>query len=326
MNKSKWASALWYVIIALTLVAVGVLFVLRVSRERQPMPPSPPAESHGEAKPIRVVASKRSALTGADDAVPEDVSSVIAVVCGRDRASANRYEVRNDALRSVVRRRDLPEGDVAALMAYVASVKGSLHPAREAALRNDVLNLLRDQKPVPAKLPRLLMDIVRKGRHGATLIDYAIQHLGALQHDLTDEEAGRVQEVLFAAASGIGKPYAGTALYALADARRLSAAESQRLRRLTVAACSSRANQLARLSALQLAGQRGYREVLPDVRAVLTGDRRDAVADTVAVGTLGLLGEGSDIELIESVAARDGSRLAVPCAAAVERIKGRMTK
>lgn len=29
MNKSKWASALGYVIIALTLVAAGVLFVLR---------------------------------------------------------------------------------------------------------------------------------------------------------------------------------------------------------------------------------------------------------------------------------------------------------
>ena len=62
------------------------------------------------------------------------------------------------------------------------------------------------------------------------------------------------------------------------------------------------------------------------MRAVLTGDRRDAVADTVAVGTLGLLGEASDIELIESVAARDGSRLVRPCGASVERIKGRMTK
>ena len=313
--------------IALVALAIlGLWYAVRLGGERQPMPPSPPAESHGEAKPIRVVASKQSVPSGADDAVPEDVSAVIAVVCGRDRASANRYEVRNDALRSVVRRRDLPEGDVAVLMAYVASMKGSLHPAREAALRNDVLNLLRDQKPVPADLPGLLMDIVRKGCHDTTLIDYAIQHLGALQHDLTDEEAGRVREILFAAASGIGRPYAGTALYALADARRLPAAESERLRRLTVAACLSRANPLARLSALQLAGQRGYHEVLPDVRAGLTGDRRDAVADIVAVGALGLLGEASDIGLIESVAARDGSRLAVPCAAAIERIKGRMTK
>ncbi|MGN0855303.1 MAG: DUF1573 domain-containing protein [Kiritimatiellia bacterium] len=89
----------------------------------------------------------------AEGAGPEDASAVIAVVCGKDLASASRYEVRNDALRSVARRRDLPEGDVAELMAYVASGKGSLHPVREAALRNDVLNLLRDQKPVPTGVP-----------------------------------------------------------------------------------------------------------------------------------------------------------------------------
>ena len=192
-------------------------------------------------------------------------------------------------------------------------------------MRNDVLNLLRDQEPVPTGLPGLLVDIVRKGRHDATLVDYAIQHLGALQRDLRDVEmVRRVRNALFDAASGIEKPYAGTALYALADARAMTDAESGRLRRLTVVASSPRANPLVRLSALQLAGQRGYREVLPDVRSVLRGDRRDAVADTVAVGTLGLLGEASDVGLIESFAARGGSRLAGPCAAAVERINGRM--
>ena len=258
-------------------------------------------------------------------AVLPDVSAAIAVVCGKDRASANRYEARNDALRSIARRRDLSAGDVAALMAYVASGKGALHPAREAALRNDVLNLLRDQEPVPTGLPGLLVDIVRKGRHDATLVDYAIQHLGALQRDLRDVEmVRRVRNALFDAASGIEKPYAGTALYALADARAMTDAESGRLRRLTVVACSPRANPLVRLSALQLAGQRGYREVLPDVRSVLRGARRDAVADTVAVGTLGLLGEASDVGLIESFAAKGGSRLAGPCVAAIERINGRM--
>ena len=60
------------------------------------------------------------------------------------------------------------------------------------------------------------------------------------------------------------------------------------------------------------------------MRSVLRGDRRDAVADTVAVGTLGLLGEASDVGLIESFAAKGGSRLAGPSAAAIERINGRM--
>ena len=303
---------------------IAILHALRFGGGRQTMP-SPVTGSPSEPRQIRVVASKRAMRPEVNRAVLPGVSAAIAVICGKDRASANRYEARNDALRSIARRRDLSAGDVAALMAYVASGKGALHPAREAALRNDVLNLLRDQEPVPTGLPGLLVDIVRKGRHDATLVDYAIQHLGALQRDLRDEEmVRRVRNALFDAASGIEKPYAGTALYALADARAMTDAESGRLRRLTVVACSPRANPLVRLSAFQLAGQRGYREVLPEVRSVLRGARRDAVADTVAVGTLGLLGEASDVGLIESFAAKGGSRLAGPCAAAIERINGRM--
>lgn len=306
-----------------TVGTVAILCVLRSGGGQQPKP-SPPAERHDEAKSIRVVASKRSAPSDMDGAVPLDVSAVVAVVCGKDRASADRYEIRNDALRSIARRRDLAEGDVSAMMAYVASEKGSLHPAREAALRNDVLNLLRDQETIPPALPGLLVDIVRRGRHDARLVDYAIQHLGALQHVLHDgETVRRVRETLFDAASGIGKPYAGTALYALADARGLTDVESRRLRRLAGSACSPRANPLVRLSAFQLAGQRGYREALPHVRSVLRGGRRDAVADTVAVGTLGLLGDAADVALIKSFSARGGSRLAGPCAAAIERIDER---
>ena len=311
------------ILVGIAAITVAMLFALRLGGGRQVMP-SPPAERQGEAKPIRVVMSKRFVSLDADRVVPADVSSVIAVVCGKDRASANRYELRNEALRSVARRRNLPEGDVAALMAYVASEKGALHPAREAALRNDIFNLLCEQEPIPADLPDLLMDIVRKERHDATLVDYAIQHLGILQHDLPDAEARLLRDTLFMSASKIERPYAGTALYALADSRKMSAPESERLRRLTVAACSSHANPLVRLSALQLAGECGYREVLPEVRSILRGVHRDAVADVVAIGTLGLLGDASDIRLIESLSVRGGSRLATPCKMAMERIKGRM--
>lgn len=312
-----------FILVGIAAITVAMFFALRSGGGRQVMP-SPPAERQGEVKPIRVVTSKRFVSLDADRVVPADVSSVIAVVCGKDRASANRYELRNEALRSVARRRNLPEGDVAALMAYVASEKGALHPAREAALRNDILNLLCEQEPIPADLPDLLMDIVRKGRHDAMLVDYAIQHLGILQHDLPDAEARLLRDTLFMSASKIERPYAGTAFYALADSRKMSASESERLRRLTVAACSSHANPLVRLSALQLAGECGYREVLPEVRSILRGVHRDAVTDVVAIGTLGLLGDASDIRLIESLSARGGSRLATPCKMAMERIKGRM--
>lgn len=313
-------------VVGAAVIAGVVLCVLHSDGGRREETPLPTAGGRDGVRTVRIVPSKCPVRSQEDFVASPDVSAAVAVVCGRVDASADRYGLRNDALRSIARRRDLTEGDVAALMAYVASGGGALNPTREAALRNDVLNLLRNQDLIPKSLPDLLMDIVRNGRHDATLVDYAIQHLGALQHGLPDVMAGRVCDALFAAASGIGRPYAGTALYALADAHGLTGAETGRLHHLTCAACSSRAHPLTRLAAFQLAGQRGYREVLSDVRAVLRGDRRDAVADTVAVGTLGLLGDASDIALLESIAARGGSRLTEPCAMAIERISGRIVK
>ena len=55
-----------------------------------------------------------------------DLSSAIAIVCGMDEATADRYEARNDALRSITRRRDLPKDDVEALLAYLRSQDDSM--------------------------------------------------------------------------------------------------------------------------------------------------------------------------------------------------------
>ena len=80
-------------------------------------------------------------------------SRAVAIVCGMDEATADRYEARNDALRSVARRMDLAKGDVDALMAYLRSQDDSMRVERVAALKNDVMNLLRNQfplGPVPA--------------------------------------------------------------------------------------------------------------------------------------------------------------------------------
>ena len=77
-------------------------------------------------------------------------SRAVVLVCGEDAATAERYEARNDALRSVARRRNLPKDDVEALLAYLRSQDDALRVERVAALKNDVMNLLRNQDP-PAK-------------------------------------------------------------------------------------------------------------------------------------------------------------------------------
>ena len=251
-----------------------------------------------------------------------EASAAVAIVCGADSATADRYEARNDALRSVARRRDLPESDVVALMDYLASTNDVLRVERVAALKNDVMNLLRSQEPPPANLADTLIALFEGGEHPPAVLDYCIQHLGAMQGDVTDDATRRrIREVLVGAARRAGQSYAGTALYSLADDRRATPAQESELKRLTLALCRPEANSAARIAAIQLAGERGYAEALPILRRTLSGERRDAVLDIVAIGSVGILGDIGDIALLSRFSS--DSRRATAADVAVKRITER---
>ena len=141
-----------------------------------------------------------------------------------------------------------------------------------------------------------------KGWIGMNLDDEVkccIQHLGAMQGGIGDGALrARVHAVLVKAARRKNMPCAGTALYSLAADRRATPQQLEELKRLTLALCAADANTAARIAAIQLAGERGYGEALPILRKALSSPRRDAVldiVDIVAIGSIGLLGDSSDI-------------------------------
>ena len=78
----------------------------------------------------------------------------------------------------------------------------------------------------------------------------------------------------------------------------------------------------ARIAAIQLAGERGYAEALPVLRKALSSPRRDAVLDIVAIGSIGLLGDSSDISRLSHFMKCD-SRRASAAQAAIRRINER---
>lgn len=300
------------------LIAVVVVVALRNRQQPAPTPNVPVAVSPAE---VRVKAVERKSTTVARPNVAT-ASRAVAIVCGADEATADRYEARNDALMSIARRRDLPDGDVAALMDYLASTNDVLRVERLAALKNDVMNLLRSQEPPPANLADTLIAMFEGGDHPPAVLDYCIQHLGAMQGEIADDATRRrIREVLAGAARRVGQSYAGTALYSLADDRCASFAQNAELKRLTLALCRPEANSAARIAAIQLAGERGYAEALPLLRGTLSGERRDAVLDIVAIGSVGLLGDMGDIALISRYSS--DSRRATAAEAAVKRITER---
>lgn len=312
-------------LVLIAVLAVAVAAVCSLCRK----PPQVPTAIRQDVRPVQTkgvaVPSASRAAQPRTAVAPEDVSEAVSIICGHKAATAGRYEARNAALRSLSRRRDLGVNDVRVLMEYLRTTDGALRIEREAALKNDVLNLLRNQATLPDGLADLLMEMFACKAQPSEVRDYALQHLGALQKD--DLEASQRQDVrdLFvAAAKDIREPFAGTALYSLSAIGQMSKAQDAELRRLTVAACGAAANPLARMSALQLAGERGYREVLPVVRNLLDGARRDAVTDMVAVGTLGLLGGRDDLSRLERLKTRGGQRLRPAVETAIRRIEGRL--
>ena len=289
--------------------------------------------------------------SGQEDVIYVDLSCDIDIICGNDATSASSYEKRNFALRKISRFRKLAKEDVDALLACLRSQDDNMRVERVAALKNDIMNLLRNQDPLPKGLAETLIAMIEgrpvagfglSGRagvpppaadgdgtpslpgntiHPSAVIDYCIQHLGAMMNELDEERRARVRGVLVKAARDKTKPYAGTALYSLAEDKRATAAQEGELKRLTLAQCKPGVNNVARIAAIQLAGQRGYAEALPDLRETLSGEKRDAVLDTVCIGSIGLLGNSDDIALLERF--RGDARRSAAVEAAIKRIKGR---
>ena len=319
----KMTRRLIVIVCGAALLIAAALGVVVASRNRsQPLPPPdvPVAASPTEE---RIKAVERKPEPSDHEVV--EASTVVAIVCGADSATADRYEARNDALRSIARRRDLPKDDVDALLAYLRRADDAMPVERVAALKNDVMNLLRNQEPAVEGLAETLIAMFRSGKHPPAVLDYCIQHLGAMQGEITDDSLRhRIRETFVFAARQTRQPYAGTALYSLAKDKRASLSQKNELKRLTLALCKQGSHSVARISAIQLAGERGYKEILPILRETLSSSRRDAVLDIVSIGSLGLLGDESDLELLSQFSS--DTRRAVAVKSAIKRIKERASK
>ena len=313
------------------LIAAAVVVALRERLQPVPLPEVPVVQTPAE---VRVKAVERKPEPSDHEVV--EASAAVAIVCGADSATADRYEARNDALRSIARRRDLPKDDVEALLTYLRSADDAMRVERVAALKNDVMNLLRSQEPPVEGLAETLI-VMFEGRgisthnsstpnspthpHPPAVLDYCIQHLGAMLDELDEKGRLRVRAVLVKAAKRTKQPYAGTALYSLAEDARATPSQDKELKGLALALCKPEANHAARIAAIQLAGERGFADALPVLRETLSSPSRDAVLDTVCIGSIGLLGNADDIALIERF--KGDSRRSAAVEAAIRRINER---
>ena len=155
----------------IVIAAVGVIVAMMVlkfvsSRMGSAAKPQqlPVPEASFSPFEVRVRTVKRNTMPLEQGTVVA-TSDAVASVCGADEATADLYEARNDALRSIMRSRSLTKEDAAALLDYLASTNDAMRVERVAALKNDVMNLLRRQETPVEGFAETLIGMFDGGAH-----------------------------------------------------------------------------------------------------------------------------------------------------------------
>ena len=190
------------------------------------------------------------------------------------------------------------------LLAYLSAPDPSLRPDREAALKNDVWNLLREQTVLPTNLVPTTIAVFRAHEQAPAILDYCIQHLGAVALRVEDAASLRdLRECLEEASRENARPYSGTALIALTHVPAPGNADRTFLLARTLALASDpAAHPAARATALQIGAEQGFSGVLPHVRAILADSSHPATLHVSALAALGALGDSSDLARLDAFA------------------------
>lgn len=140
-----------------------------------------------------------------------------AIVQFRERGNRSYRELAS-LLRSLPQ--ELSPTDTEALMAWLLDGDGADQKISDvgehAHLVNEVLNLLRSQKPVPEKLPEVVLALASSGEQPDLVRDYAFQQMRPLWSEIENpEHKAQLQEALWNAVDSKHPTRSGTALLAL---------------------------------------------------------------------------------------------------------------
>jgi HEAT repeat protein len=223
----------------------------------------------------------------------------------------------------------LSADEIQALCQYVvapqtADQPGSPDRRGEHVVRNNILNVLRNQKTPPAGLADPLISIYQDRRQDAVMRDYAVQHLHSWYAQATAAERGRMHSVFWNALRETDSSIAGTALLALHHLAEEhpeinSAQVNQAALRL---ARDERCGDLSRTTAIQVCGQRGVGEVSPTA-VTLAESSTNLTLRIAAIATLGNLGDGKAKAALQTLSKSDDPSVRRASETALQRVNQR---
>jgi LmbE family N-acetylglucosaminyl deacetylase len=226
----------------------------------------------------------------------------------------NDRDARRDALKTLTR--TLKPDDVDALSVFL-DFRHSDHPelssASFEALKNDALVVLLNQKELPEGLGDQLVKMFKDEKHSKRWRDYSLQYFSAYYDAIRTTESSEAATITNAYAVALDsrtEKFSGTALMAL---ERLSR-EHEEFNRVEVGdkavkivLASDTCND-SRITALRVCAMMNREEILPQAR-ILAQTGETMPVRLAAIATVGDLGDESDLEYLQSLAASDDKRL-----------------
>lgn len=233
--------------------------------------------------------------------------------------------------------RDLSADDVTALRNFLnisASDYPNLKPIALNSLKNDILDVLLDQRQLPEGLGKQIADMFSNPSADYMWREYCLQYMApyverqikdgvvqkAGQDDLKQVEMTAVTGALFSALDARKEDLAGTALLGL---DRLSKKHEQfdRTEVLSKAleiAGDKQASARCRLTAMRVASAGGVKDILPTARE-LAQNGGTVLLRGAAITTLGDFGAPEDMELLKTLASSSNRQIAAAAQAALKK-------
>jgi len=231
-------------------------------------------------------------------AVPEPGDDVIKLILDQ-KAS---YEER---VRAIKRLPPILSGKQVSTLRELVKTKG-VH----ATIRNDVLTAIDAQPTKPVGIAKDLIDMFHDTKEDVTWRDYCLQHIERVYEFSSEKE--QIKATLVEAANITDKKthFSGTALLALERLAKTHPELAPALTELARKQVESRTEDPERaVVALQVSRGAGDKTVLSEARKIAADEKALVRLRMSAIGTLGELGEPSDLELLKQLAQDKDSRV-----------------
>ncbi len=197
----------------------------------------------------------------------------------------------------------------------------SLRPGQSHALKNDILNILREQEDPPHELTQVLAALWRDRSQPFVIRDYALQHLASWHVEADAVQRPQIIQELRQAAEQTDQSFAGTALIGLHRIRRENPelAMPPLTDQIGLLVHDDTANHLTRITAVQLAGEENSATLRDSLKRIAVDEAQPPMLRIAALGSLGRLGGDDAAGSLARVANGKDIRLAFAARSALAK-------